>query len=70
MTATTYYLDEDCNAATAVAVREAATRCVRCHKKIKGRGIAVTVVMVNDAPHVKAGGAELIGPDCWKKITA
>lgn len=43
--------------------------CVRCQKPIKDPAKAMRVTVDWDNWLVQAGGAELMGADCWRAIT-
>ncbi len=66
----TYYLDPDYRKLSENGV----PHCVRCQKAVdKSKAIKVTLVDSapgrNDKLHVVLGGTELMGSDCWKKIS-
>lgn len=61
-TAKQFYLDPDYRRQAIAGV----PCCIRCQKPIKGQAVKVT--LVNDW-YVTLGGTDLLGPDCWKKIS-
>lgn len=60
----TYYLDPDYRKMSDTSK----PFCVRCQKEIKDPSKAVKVTLIADGFHVREGGSDLIGKNCWKFV--